>query len=638
MEYVLVIVIAFAVSAVVFAGIMFFSIISRSSEIKQLEKEREQAYEDITNLFEQGSNTLTYESKSYCETKDIAHLEAYMQELTVTRSRDTALQALYRMGISAREISLMQNAKIASDNLTSREMWAMEMVALSTGMTEDEFPEGMTDRVTDEEKNLPPEEQYSRGYRSVTSASYFTQKSAIDSYVRDFIAGIMKYYGTAVAEATDPGIGNLLVLFILILVLAVLMIFMLMVYSRLEKKNAAALSSAMQAAQAANAAKSDFLSSMSHDIRTPLNGIIGMTALARDEDNPPMTREYLEKIDGSGHFLLSLVNDILDMSKIEAGKFQLHPEAYSTTDFLKYIDNVILPLCTMKDIVFSENMSEMPKDVYFLADKLRFNQIFFNLLSNAVKFTPSGGEITLIQKNTVLDRGRITSDFFIEDNGIGMSEEFQKKLFGFFEQENRQQESARTGSGLGLSIAKSLVDLMGGTIRAESIKGRGTKFTVHLSFPLCEKAAEEKKDENLLAERPDSLAGIMILMAEDNDINAQITEALLKKKGAGVRRAENGSEAVEIFSKSPEGTFNIILMDMQMPVMDGLEASRKIRALERKDAAGVPIIAMTANAYQEDVDKCLAAGMNAHTAKPVEPRVLYRVILSALGTVPGDSV
>jgi signal transduction histidine kinase/FixJ family two-component response regulator/type II secretory pathway pseudopilin PulG len=621
-------------AAVLIAGSMFFNIRQQTARIRQFESQREMA-NNAADQFQRGSDVLTYESKMFCETGDLSHFQAYITELTVTRNRDTAVQALFRMGLTQREISRIQDAKIASDDLSNREQRAMELVALSRGITETDFPEGVTaDLLTEQEKNLPDEKKYALGYQYIMSADYFTAKNTIDNSVRKFSTDLMQRYGNATVEVADLGTATAMASFVIIVVLVVLSVAMSILYGRYEKENAAELAAAMQEARAASAAKSDFLSRMSHDIRTPLNGIIGMTALAKDEKDRDTVDRYLGKIDGSGHFLLTLVNDILDMSKIEAGKMQLHPEVYPKAEFERYLDDVIRPLCDMKKITFRYEIVGSDENSAVLTDKLRFNQIFFNLLSNAVKFTPEGGHVSLLTENMNVADGTLTGDFVVEDDGIGMSSEFMKKLFGTFEQESVSQGLTRTGSGLGLSITKSLVDLMGGTITAESTKGKGSRFKVHLSLPVVVPAgAEDKTAEGTapqVASCDTDLTGLHILLAEDNDLNAEISDILLRKKGAAVDRAVNGEDALRLFSGSAVGGYDAILMDVQMPVMNGLEAAAAIRALDRADAAAVPIFAITANAYQDDIDRCMAAGMTEHLAKPVEPETMYRAVVRGI--------
>jgi len=399
-----------------------------------------------------------------------------------------------------------------------------------------------------------------------------------------------------------------------------------------EHKKKEMLEEALRDAENANTAKSDFLSRMSHDIRTPLNGIIGMTALAKGESgNPAGTVEYLEKIDSSSHFLLSLVNDILDMAKVESGKMELHTEPYPPEEFAKYLSAVIHPLCREKGIKLT--IAPSGSGHVFMLDKLRFNQIFFNLLSNAVKFTHKGGKVDLIAESRTLKDGVITMDFIVRDNGEGMSEEFQRHLFQPFEQQYTAANEARQGSGLGLAITKQLVTLMGGTIKVRSELGKGTEFTVRLPIKIAANA--ETAVQHDTAAGTEVLSGTRILICEDNEINAEIAMHLLKNKGAEADLAADGREGLQLFSDSEPNYYDAILMDIRMPGMDGLEATEKIRALCRSDAKDVPIIAMSANAFEEDIRKSLAAGMNAHLLKPIDPALVYTTLAEGIAKRKG---
>lgn len=405
----------------------------------------------------------------------------------------------------------------------------------------------------------------------------------------------------------------------------------LLVYANIRrKKRDLILSEAKRAAEEANAAKTEFMARMSHDMRTAMNGIMGLTALTCDMPNlPKEAQENLRAIDNSSHYLLNLINDVLDMNRIESAKMELNPEVVALNSLVKSILAFSMPLAQNKEITleFTPINIEMDK-VYILIDKIRMQQIFINILSNAVKFTPYGGkihaEVECLQRNKQCSSCRI----IIEDNGIGISEEFLPHLFEPFEQEKTEVTPTCIGTGLGLSIVKNLVELMGGTISAESKVGLGTKITFFLDI--------ERTDEPLNAEIPaqiqstTSLQNKCILLAEDHPLNAQIATKLLEKKGMRVVHAENGKRAVELFSQSTEGYYNVILMDIRMPIMDGLEATKAIRLLDRGDSKTIPIIAMTANAFEEDVKMSLAAGMNAHLAKPIDPKKLYDTIISLI--------
>ncbi|MCH3942996.1 MAG: ATP-binding protein [Atopobiaceae bacterium] len=394
--------------------------------------------------------------------------------------------------------------------------------------------------------------------------------------------------------------------------------------TRLEERRNEELSRALQEAKSANEAKSEFLSRMSHDIRTPMNGIMGMTRIAREYDNPPGTVECLDKIDTSSSFLLGLVNDILDLSKVESGRMELHLEPYTAAEFFTYLDTLIRPLCDEKGIAF-EATGSIVNEATPLMDKLRVNQVFFNLLSNAVKFTPEGGGVTLHVDETLQPDGRMRLDGTVSDTGIGMSKEFQRHLFEPFTQESRADRAAGQGSGLGLSIVKNLLDLMGGTISVESEPGKGSTFRLCAAFDVTDRrqdavAAPSRGRGN------DDVSGLHVLVCEDHLLNAEIVTHLLGERGAIVTLAEDGKRGLEAFEASPVGFYDIILMDVRMPVMNGLEATRAIRSLDRPDARTVPIVAMTANAYAEDVRDCRNAGMDEHIAKPFDPDHLFGAI------------
>ncbi|MCH4193509.1 MAG: ATP-binding protein [Butyrivibrio sp.] len=392
-----------------------------------------------------------------------------------------------------------------------------------------------------------------------------------------------------------------------------------------EQRQVAELQAAVRRGDEANRAKRDFLSRMSHDIRTPMNGIIGMTYLAAQQDNPPKTQEYLGKIDTSSKFLLGLVNDILDMSKIESNRIELHPEPYSVDQFMNYLDSVIRPLCEGKNqklVIETKPVRKMVPEI----DTLRINQIFFNLFSNAVKYTQERGTITFRMKEQMDGKNRMIMDASVIDNGIGMDEELQKNVFEPFTQGARSDTAVNRGSGLGLSIAKNLVELMGGRITVQSVPGKGSEFHLTIGFRCAPQRREEKEEKSGSTPDEKILSQKHVLLCEDHPLNQEITQTLLEEKNMVVTVAENGLCGVRTFEKSGIGYYDVILMDIRMPVMDGYEATARIRGLQRTDAKTVPILAMTADAFDEEVRKCYDVGMNGHIAKPIEPAKLYEQI------------
>lgn len=381
-------------------------------------------------------------------------------------------------------------------------------------------------------------------------------------------------------------------------------------------------------AEKANVAKTDFLSRMSHDIRTPLNVITGMTHLVLQTNQEPTIAKYLENIQSAGKFLTGLVNDILDLNKVESGKMELHPVPYSIKEFENYIDAIILPQCQAKNIAFDFNSNADP-ELTILIDSLRFNQIFFNLLSNAVKYTQTGGHIVFSMNITPGEGNQLQMNFVVEDNGIGMSQEFQSHLYETFSQENVLRTTEITGTGLGLAIVKSILDLMHGTIWLKSATGEGSTFYVQINtiqVPSVPTALNEKAIVSDAISIDTILTDKRILLCEDHPMNTVIVQQLLEKKGMHVDTAANGQIGLDLFNQSPPNYYSAILMDIQMPIMDGMTATREIRKLQRSDAQSVPIIAMTANAYDIDIQNSLDAGMNAHTAKPIEPELVYETL------------
>ncbi len=397
-----------------------------------------------------------------------------------------------------------------------------------------------------------------------------------------------------------------------------------------------AIEEALVQAEKANAAKSNFLSSMSHDIRTPMNAIIGFTSLAQSHiDKQELVKEYLEKIVSASNHLLSLINDILDMSRIESGKIRIQEDEVSIKDVIQNAQNLIQSMAEEKNQKFVIKTNIFNNYIY--CDKLRLNQILFNLLGNAVKFTPMGGEVTLeINQEKEAPEGYGVYIFKVKDTGIGIAPEFHDKIFEAFEREKATEASGIQGTGLGLAITKNLVNLMGGRINVESELGKGTEFIVKLVFMLqdvedevameelqlqqeIEANARQKEQRNLFANRK-------LLLVEDNSLNREIAKILLKDEGFIVEEAVNGQEAVEKIQNAKEGEYTLVLMDVQMPIMNGYEATKAIRTLPNRVLANVPILAMTANAFEEEKKKALGCGMNGHISKPIDKNTLFQTI------------
>lgn len=389
-----------------------------------------------------------------------------------------------------------------------------------------------------------------------------------------------------------------------------------------ERRSQEVLETALKAAEKANQAKSEFLSAMSHDIRTPMNAIMGMTTLALTHMNEPdRIEDCLHKISTSSKHLLSLVNDVLDISKIERSQIALNPMQVSLPELAEDISAIMAPQAKAAGLQFNMHMEEMIHKQFY-GDSLRVNQILINILSNAVKFTPEGGRVECLIEEIppVKDAGHVRYRFTVRDTGIGMPEEFLSHAFSPFARDTSMVRVE--GTGLGLSITRGLVDLMGGDIFVESQVNKGTVFWVELEFEISgDKKEKQKKQGNLDAQR-ESFSGYYFLAAEDNTINAEILREFLAMRGAKVVIKSDGEKVVQAFEEALPGTYDVILMDIQMPVMNGFEAARAIRRLNRPDAKTIPIVAMTANAFAEDIQASLEAGMNAHIAKPLDVEVL----------------
>ena len=380
-------------------------------------------------------------------------------------------------------------------------------------------------------------------------------------------------------------------------------------------------------ADAANIAKTEFLQRMSHDIRTPINGIIGMLAVAeRYPDDLKKQDECREKISKASQLLLELINEVLDMGKLESGEVVLEEKSFHLQELLNEVLTVIEKLAQERGIeVIKRDLSVTHWNLIGSPGHLK--RLLMNIMGNAVKYNKDHGKIILSLREDESEDGRAFYTFICEDTGIGMSEEYQKRIFEPFTREDESVKTLYNGTGLGMPIAKKLTETMGGSI-SFSQRGEGTAFTVKLPF-LIDKAAG--KAEETAEEAEASIKGVRILLVEDNELNMEISEFIVAEKGAVVTKAWNGKEAVETFAKAPEGAFDVILMDVMMPVMDGCEAAKEIRALPRKDAKTIPIIAMTANAFTDDKIRTREAGMNEHLSKPLAPDLVVKTITKFLG-------
>lgn len=393
-----------------------------------------------------------------------------------------------------------------------------------------------------------------------------------------------------------------------------------------------ALSDALKAAEEASRAKTAFLSNMSHEIRTPMNAIIGLDSLAlRKEDLTVDTREYLEKIGASARHLLGLINDILDMSRIESGRLVLRKEEFSFRAMIEQINTMVMSQCNEKGLKFECKVTGGVAD-YYIGDDMKLKQVLINILSNAIKFTDAPGDISFAIDRTNVFDDQSTLRFVIKDTGVGMDKSFIPKIFDSFTQEDSTKNNKYGSTGLGMAIAKNIVELMNGTISVESKKGVGTQFTVVVTLKNCEHC---NIDSNYI-----NFKDLRILIVDDEEVAAEHARLVLDEAGIKSDIALAGTEALSMLevAHTKQEHYNLVLLDWKMPEMDGLEATAAIRALDRKDAPIVPIVAMTANAFDEDVQRSLQVGMNAHLSKPVEPERLYQSLEELIWEAQGETI
>ncbi len=380
------------------------------------------------------------------------------------------------------------------------------------------------------------------------------------------------------------------------------------------------LKSELRATEESNKAKTTFLSSISHEMRTPMNVILGLDTLAlRNQNLQEETRRQLEKIGLSAQHLMGLINNILDLNRIETGHLIIKTMEFSLKEAMLQVDAIISTLCDEKGLEYTSIIPEEAAARY-IGDETELTEVLISVLDNAVKYTEAPGNVRFELEITPTETTRHMCRFTVTDTGIGIDPEFLPRIFDAFEQEDSSSTNQFGGSGLSLAVAKKSVDLLGGTITVESEKGKGSVFVI--TVPLVYAGKEEKKEQKEEG-GVDSLEGRRILIVEDNPENAEIVEDLLELEGVETEHAENGLIAVEMMERSEPGYYDAILMDLRMPVMDGLEAAGKIRALQRPDAGTIPIIALTANAFESDVKASLNAGMNTHLAKPAEADLLF---------------
>lgn len=383
-------------------------------------------------------------------------------------------------------------------------------------------------------------------------------------------------------------------------------------------------------AENANAAKSNFLFNMSHDIRTPMNAILGYNQLMKNELKDPKLLHYQRKMEQAGNLLLSIINNVLDMARIESGKMEVDENYAQVKEIIEELMGVFDSTAKKKEVHFTYKMNVQHQHI--MCDITKIEQIFVNLISNAIKYTPSGGTVTLTSQELSDDRnGFVRIKTEVIDNGIGMSKEFLPNLFEPFARERNTTMGKVAGTGLGMPIVKELVEMMGGSITVESELGKGSKFTVIIPHRIADEKYYKQKSEKTGIVPKEFLQGKHILLAEDNELNAEIAITILEEMGLKVDRVEDGIQCVSRIEQESADSYELILMDIQMPGMDGYKATEAIRRLPDKAKANIPIVAMTANAFEEDKKMALSKGMNAHIAKPIDVEKVEKILLSILG-------
>jgi len=599
----------------------------QAAELDQMEGDREACVTAIGD-FSDGSDYLTNEVWAYATNGDISHLRNYWNEVENTRSRDKALQELLHMDLTEQEKTHVLRAKAYSDTLIAGETWSMRLLAESYGVPESQMPARVRAlKLQSSEGALAPDAKREKAQAYLFGSEYAESKKNIRNMVGAFTTDLSARLANATAEtlAVNQRSGRWAVAAITLLMLLILVL--IYGYSRIVRLKNRALVHALEDAEAASSAKSYFTSRMSHEIRTPLNAVLGYLHIAQTADSGSQRDDAIEKSRVAANNLLGIVNDVLDLSAIESGRMQLSSEPYRVSSLLKDARIVYAGLAENRRLTLEIPEPELISDT-LAGDRMRVGQLLTNLLSNAVKFTPAGGRVVLcVRQQQAGDT--LETVYTVRDTGIGMSPEFLPHIFDAYEQEDASIHGRFGGTGLGMSIVKSLVDKMGGSIEVESEKGKGSVFTL----TLCDPPAELPAGQTLSDGAPQrafreagSLSGLRILLVEDNEMNIELAGFLLRRAGAAVTEAHNGREAVDAYCRAPEGAFSAVLMDIIMPEMDGYEATRRIRASGRADAGTLPIIAMSANAFTSDVRQALDAGMNAHTAKPIDMERLVETI------------
>lgn len=608
----------------------------QANYINEFEENRVIAMDSAEQVFKAMGEQSNF-ARSFIETLDMKYFDSYMEQLDETSEED-AFQSILLLKLETDEMNEIRNAKQSSDQAVVMQKWAVALTLTSMGFSDEEIPPELKEyAISTLEKNKTSEEQLQIARDYITGSDYEKLLSDARWNLLHFENKLSNRYGDFSVRATNDNAQTMhsilvtisVVLFLLVIMAVIFWIFIERAIKKQEQQNQK-IQAALNVAREASQSKSEFISRVSHDMRTPLNVILSMAKLVPEERPTYDTMlSYFQTITDEGSFLLRLINDVLDMQKMESGIMTLSPEKVEyKAEILTSVVRQAKLLADEKHVTFTFEEKNLMEGGLAYVDPLRLQQIYMNLLSNAIKYAPENGRVELILENLSYENNVAKDKIIIRDNGLGMSDSFMERMYEPFSQEHGGSTSTTRGTGLGLSIVKKIVDLMGGIITCKSELGKGTEFTLLLDTPLFFDNEKVKETVPYVMHNDLALVGRRILLCEDHPMNAMIAEKLLKRKGLIVTHAENGQVGLDDFINSKEGYYDAILMDVRMPVMDGLEATKAIRALSRKDAGSIPIIAMTANAYNEDVEQCIAAGMNAHLAKPVDPEKIWQALFT----------
>ena len=605
--------------------------LNRSQRIDQMENERVYCEAAISS-FSNTSDMMTEDVWEYAIDGDWSHVEDYWHEVNVNQTRDKEVQKLLHSDLTEQEKDYILRAKSYSDNLIIGETWSMRLLAEINGISVSEMPQQLQDyKISDSDENMTSQEKRNKVKDYLLGPEYAKSKQDIRTMVENFRSDIsirMEEKASAALTANKKA-DNMAT--VLVTILMLVLIGAILFYTRQVSAKSKALVRALIDANSASEAKSYFTSRMSHEIRTPLNAVIGYLTLAKEADSLSDKNESIDNSRLAAQNLLNIVNDVLDLSAIENQKVKLAYQDYSISSMLADLNIVYDSMLTSGGLTMDVKAVDIEHDV-LVGDQMRMNQILTNLVTNSIKFTPEGGSISVcaIQSKDPDDRPHIVHmRYMVSDTGIGMKSDFLPHIFEAYEQENGTMKHKYGGTGLGLYIVKTFTEMMGGTISVESAENKGTCFTLDFDCSFSDKT--DVNDFKPAAGSNDysntkPLTGMHILLAEDNKMNSDIASRLITAAGADVTTADNGLAALEAFENSPNGNFDVILMDIQMPVMDGYEATAAIRSSSHADASEVPILAMTANAFASDVDNAIAAGMNGHIAKPFDVSTLMTTL------------